>query len=133
MLQIPHFTTFYSYNGGVGRTMLLVNVGAALAKRGQKVLLLDLDLEAPGMHRIRDLSPAKMPNVGFLDWLLLWQNEGAPDEPDEDLLKKLHQSVQPVPGLNWLFILPAFGKKTEGIDLYQQIRWNDIMVDDPGR
>ncbi|KPI15861.1 Cobyrinic acid ac-diamide synthase [Actinobacteria bacterium OK074] len=43
--------TFYSYKGGTGRTMALVNVGWILASNGYRVLLVDWDLEAPGMHR----------------------------------------------------------------------------------
>jgi hypothetical protein len=42
--------TFYSFKGGVGRTLALVNVGAQLAKMGRKVLLVDFDLEAPGLE-----------------------------------------------------------------------------------
>ncbi|KMW59676.1 putative ATP/GTP-binding protein [Candidatus Rhodobacter oscarellae] len=42
--------TFYSYKGGVGRSMALANVGALLALEGFKVLLLDWDLEAPGLE-----------------------------------------------------------------------------------
>lgn len=44
-----HVTTFYSFKGGVGRTQALVNVGAELAQRGRRVLLVDFDLEAPGI------------------------------------------------------------------------------------
>jgi MinD-like ATPase involved in chromosome partitioning or flagellar assembly len=43
--------TFYSYKGGVGRTMALANIGVLLAKRGKRVLLMDWDLEAPGLDR----------------------------------------------------------------------------------
>lgn len=43
--------TFYSYKGGVGRSMALANIAALLAQRGRKVLVLDFDLEAPGLHR----------------------------------------------------------------------------------
>lgn len=43
--------TFYSYKGGVGRTLALANIGVLLAKRGKKVLLMDWDLEAPGLDR----------------------------------------------------------------------------------
>ncbi|PYQ90787.1 MAG: hypothetical protein DMG02_08460 [Acidobacteria bacterium] len=44
-----HITTFYSFKGGVGRTQALVNVGVELALRGRRVLLVDFDLEAPGI------------------------------------------------------------------------------------
>ncbi|WP_426338979.1 KGGVGR-motif variant AAA ATPase [Pseudoduganella sp. S-14] len=44
-------TTFYSYKGGVGRTMALANLGHILAsRRTAPVLLVDWDLEAPGLH-----------------------------------------------------------------------------------
>ncbi|MFN7926990.1 MAG: TIR domain-containing protein [Blastocatellia bacterium] len=42
--------TFYSYKGGVGRTLALANVGALLCRWGYKVLCVDWDLEAPGLH-----------------------------------------------------------------------------------
>lgn len=41
--------TFYSYKGGVGRTMALVNTAHVLALEGWRVLMVDFDLEAPGM------------------------------------------------------------------------------------
>ncbi len=46
--------TFYSYKGGTGRTMSLVNLACLLAdklKYGERILLVDWDLEAPGLHR----------------------------------------------------------------------------------
>ena len=43
--------TFYSYKGGTGRTMALANVAWILATRGKRVLTIDWDLEAPGLHR----------------------------------------------------------------------------------
>ena len=43
--------TFYSWKGGVGRTMAMANVGVQLARRGKRVLLVDWDLEAPGLDR----------------------------------------------------------------------------------
>ncbi|AZO60376.1 MAG: hypothetical protein E5X23_27990 [Mesorhizobium sp.] len=45
--------TFYSYKGGVGRTMALMNTAAELTKRGRRVLILDFDLEAPGISTYR--------------------------------------------------------------------------------
>lgn len=43
--------TFYSYKGGTGRSMALANVAWILAANGHRVLVLDWDLEAPGLHR----------------------------------------------------------------------------------
>src|SRR5262245_38177232 len=55
--------TFYSYKGGVGRSMALANVAVLLARRGLRVLMIDWDLEAPGLEnyflgfQIEDKSP----------------------------------------------------------------------------
>src|SRR5437870_4968451 len=43
--------TFYSYKGGTGRSMSLANVAWILASSGKRVLVIDWDLEAPGLHR----------------------------------------------------------------------------------
>jgi Mrp family chromosome partitioning ATPase len=43
--------TFYSYKGGTGRSMALANVAWILASAGKRVLTIDWDLEAPGLHR----------------------------------------------------------------------------------
>src|SRR5688572_3223135 len=43
--------TFYSYRGGVGRSMSMANVGEILADLGYRVTLCDWDLEAPGLER----------------------------------------------------------------------------------
>jgi MinD-like ATPase involved in chromosome partitioning or flagellar assembly len=47
--------TFYSYKGGTGRSMALANVAHILAWRiaapGKRVLAIDWDLEAPGLHK----------------------------------------------------------------------------------
>lgn len=42
--------TFYSYKGGVGRSFALANIAVLLARWGHRVLCVDWDLEAPGLH-----------------------------------------------------------------------------------
>ena len=45
--------TFYSYKGGTGRTMSLANIACLISsalKENEKVLVIDWDLEAPGLH-----------------------------------------------------------------------------------
>ena len=48
--DIMETITFYSYKGGVGRTLALANVAIYLSRFGQNVCLMDFDLEAPGLH-----------------------------------------------------------------------------------
>jgi cellulose biosynthesis protein BcsQ len=52
---------FYSYKGGVGRSLLVANLGSRLALLGKRVVLIDLDLEAPGLHY---KFPVKAPSEG---------------------------------------------------------------------
>lgn len=42
--------TFYSYKGGVGRTLAVANVARYLTLFGFNVVAVDFDLEAPGLH-----------------------------------------------------------------------------------
>ena len=42
--------TFYSYKGGVGRSMALANIAILLSRWGYKTLIIDWDLEAPGLE-----------------------------------------------------------------------------------
>lgn len=60
--------TFYSFKGGVGRTMALVNVAAELVRRGRKVLVVDFDLEAPGLTTYKYLRPLK-PSPGVVEYV----------------------------------------------------------------
>jgi hypothetical protein len=56
-------TTFYSYKGGVGRTLALLNVAALLAVNRRKVVAVDLDLEAPGFG-LSAFTQRDSPSVG---------------------------------------------------------------------
>jgi MinD-like ATPase involved in chromosome partitioning or flagellar assembly len=57
--------TFYSYKGGVGRSLALANVSVQLASWGYRVLCVDWDLEAPGLHLYfeRYLPRRKLPGI----------------------------------------------------------------------
>lgn len=62
------FIAFYSYKGGVGRSLALANLAYVLAREGKKVLVLDMDLEAPGQHQT-DLFRLASPGPGLVDML----------------------------------------------------------------
>ncbi len=60
----PFWITFYSYKGGVGRSLALANIAALLVKRGRRVVLIDFDLEAPGLDSFDEFaSVAGKPGV----------------------------------------------------------------------
>ncbi|MGF6754904.1 tyrosine-protein kinase family protein [Paraburkholderia sp. GAS42] len=63
-----YVVTFYSFKGGVGRSMALVNVAVQLAEAGKKVLLVDFDLEAPGLATF-DLTRPKSSVPGIVDYV----------------------------------------------------------------
>jgi MinD-like ATPase involved in chromosome partitioning or flagellar assembly len=64
--------TFYSYKGGTGRSMALANIAWFLAAAGRRVLVVDWDLEAPGLHRYLHpflLDPEVTATDGVIDFV----------------------------------------------------------------
>ncbi len=60
--------TFYSYKGGVGRTLALVNIANRLTEFGKKVCVMDFDLEAPGLNHKYRHSAGKIEH-GLVDYI----------------------------------------------------------------
>ncbi|MGD9633142.1 MAG: AAA family ATPase [Pirellulales bacterium] len=74
--------TFYSFKGGVGRTFSLVNVATILARAGRKVLMIDFDLEAPGIQTFELFRPSS-PRPGLVEYVYEYIQTGrAPDVRD---------------------------------------------------
>ena len=66
--------TFYSYKGGTGRSMALANIACLLAQDGKKVLMIDWDLEAPGLidyfkEYIKNTEEDFSQNVGLIEFM----------------------------------------------------------------
>lgn len=61
----PPIVVFASHKGGVGRSTALSVATAAVSKAGFNVLVIDLDLEAPGLG---DMLLAEAPRFGTLDF-----------------------------------------------------------------
>lgn len=76
--------TFYSYKGGTGRTMALANTAWILAGAGHRVLMVDWDLESPGLHRFihpfLDMT-AVADTPGVIDLIREFQWATTVDEP----------------------------------------------------
>ena len=69
--------TFYSYKGGVGRSMAMASVAHLMARRGLRVLAIDFDLEAPGLERYffdGERSKAVREQPGLIDLILAYRH-----------------------------------------------------------
>ena len=89
--------TFYSYKGGVGRSMALANLAVLLARdHNLDVIVVDWDLEAPGLHRFFGIPEEKVGD-GLIDYVCRYRDwildpDGRVPEPDlsiEPLLERV--------------------------------------------
>src|SRR5262245_52760717 len=104
--------TFYSYKGGSGRTLLLANVAWILASAGKRVLAIDWDLEAPGLHRyfrpfLVDKDCETSPGIIDLviDYAVAATTPG--DPVDADWSKPFANIMRNAVSLDWDFQAPG--------------------------
>ena len=128
-----HIHTFYSYKGGVGRSLCLANVGVLLARWGWKVLCIDMDLEAPGLTKyFANILEESCLNGGVVDWLTEISNGNSAAGWDSHILPCEYSQLD-----GQLSVLPAgaemneeYLKNVQGIDwnrLYVEHRLGDIL------
>ena len=115
-----YITTFYSFKGGVGRTMALVNTAVTLALRGRRVLVVDFDVEAPGLDTFDVLRP-RQEVPGLINFVAEYLNAGqAPNVVDY---------IGDCPGIGQeggkLWIMPSGRSDTYAATL-GQIDWVDL-------
>lgn len=60
--------TFYSFKGGMGRTTALAAVALTLIRQGKNVMMVDTDLEAPGLATL--FFDEELIDRGVLDYLI---------------------------------------------------------------
>ena len=61
--------TLYSVKDGVGRSTTTAVLAWHLARKGERVLAVDLDLESPGLSSAM-LEPERRPEFGLTDWFV---------------------------------------------------------------
>jgi MinD-like ATPase involved in chromosome partitioning or flagellar assembly len=98
---------FYSYKGGVGRTTALIQTAFQLARQGKRVVLVDMDVEAPGLQSL--LPPIDKPvEEGLIDYL--WERQTCffdeHHQPQIELTNIIY-SVKDSQSRRDLFIVPA--------------------------
>jgi hypothetical protein len=99
--RVPR-VVFYSIKGGVGRSTALAACAWSLAASGQRVLVLDLDLESPGLSTSL-LPQSRQPQYGITDWLvedLVGNGEAVFDQ--------MHASLS-TPQRGELIVVPSHG------------------------
>ncbi len=116
-----YVTTFYSFKGGVGRTMALVNSGVELAKGGRKVLLVDFDLEAPGLDTFEAVKTRKSA-PGIVDFVRKYLDTGQVPEVGGYLRKCT--GIGDAGGELWL--MPAGTRKAAYAQNFRGIDWGDL-------
>jgi MinD-like ATPase involved in chromosome partitioning or flagellar assembly len=108
--------TFYSYKGGVGRSFTLANIAVLLARWGHRVLCVDWDLEAPGLHTYFRPMMSADPAGGVVDLI------------DDFLAGKAQPSAHTtrLTGVGALDVLAAGRDDADYIGRVQQINWEHL-------
>lgn len=93
---------FFSIKGGVGRSTAMAATAWSLAQSGKRVLVLDLDLESPGLSSSL-LPNDRRPTYGITDWLV----EDLVDNGDAVLTDMIATSTLSHDGD--IYVIPAHG------------------------
>ena len=122
-----YVVTFYSFKGGVGRSMGLMNVALDLVLSGGRVLVVDFDLEAPGLETFNLPRSERLPTKGVVDFILTYSAEGkAPDVKDF-----LYRSVIPdTKGELW--VMPAGVQDDQYSARFNSIDWQELYAQQQG-
>lgn len=123
----PFWTTFYSYKGGVGRSLALANTAALLVKRGRRMVLIDFDLEAPGLDSFEEFkSVAGKPGV------VEYVSEFKETNRAPDITRFVHRCDLPVPLRGQLWIMPAGRKDAHYNACRAALSWADLYENHHG-
>ncbi|MBF0554985.1 MAG: hypothetical protein HQK96_10595 [Nitrospirae bacterium] len=119
--------TFYSYKGGVGRTLALLNSAYLLAKASAKVAIIDFDLEAPGIDAINPFGDTiKSKKGGIVEYISAYTKV---DNPNPDELTSLIDYSYPVKCETFdkdITIIPAGLKDGNYQNYYSALNWSDL-------
>ena len=103
----PPRIVFASLKGGVGRSTALAVAASDLARRNKNILVVDLDLEAPGIGDML-LDDERVPRFGTVDYLV---ENGLGGVPDRYLPDFVGTSPLTTPGGGRVDVLPALGRQ----------------------
>ncbi len=120
--------TFYSYKGGVGRTLVVANVARYLARFGQKVFALDLDLEAPGLHYKlppKGWDDTGPPRLGVVDYVHSFAVQNKDPGPLQDYVRPVEV---PEGAGGSIYIMPAGDAPSATYaERFAEINWHGLF------
>jgi hypothetical protein len=120
--------TFYSYKGGTGRSLALANAARYLARLDFKVVALDFDLEAPGLHYKFSLSTDGKPlpvKAGLVDYLHAFVVEGQIPKSLEEFTQDVN-----VPGVDGPLVQLIPAGRVPSRDYWSKlsrINWHELF------
>lgn len=118
--------TFYSYKGGVGRTLALANAATLLSIWGHRVLCIDWDLEAPGLHRYFERWLSASPSEGLVE---LIAEQGAGKETDWRRRVQTVSFLEETAKGASLDFLAAGRLDTQYVERLQELDWEALYRD----
>jgi MinD-like ATPase involved in chromosome partitioning or flagellar assembly/Flp pilus assembly protein TadD len=119
--------TFYSFKGGVGRTMALANVALELARTGRRVLMVDFDLEAPGLDTFDVLKPER-PTPGIVDFVTSYRRTGIAPNVCDFIYEP--QITVGTPGRVW--VMPTGKQDEQYAQQLYSIDWQQLYSQQDG-
>ena len=57
---MPKVVSIHSYRGGTGKSNFTANLATTVALQGQRVAVIDTDIQSPGIHNLFGLEPESM-------------------------------------------------------------------------
>ncbi len=125
----PRRLVFWSAKGGVGRSTALSVLAVYLAQAGHNVLVIDADLEAPGLGSML-LDQTGRPRFGLLDYLA--DNRLSPWQ-DEELAEFVAPSLltDRVAGQGLVDVAPAVGTVTQSSPENMLAKLSRAFLEDP--
>ena len=122
-----YVVTFYSFKGGAGRSMALINIAIEMAMSGNRVLVVDFDLEAPGIETF-NLPRPKTETPGLVDYVQSYlTNRKAPD-----VASYLYKSAVQLSSSGELWIMPAGLQDAHYSVRLNSIDWRSLYAKEDG-
>lgn len=123
--------SFFSYKGGVGRTMAITNIASKLVEFGKSVFIIDFDLEAPGVpFKLKNYLNVSEIQHGIVDYIYNFSEKGHID----DITKYTITLPQNNPDDAAMWLLPAGNSDMDAYwNKLSRINWHDMFYREGGK